>query len=142
MQYGYAKHAASSRNSYSGAKMKKPLALFALFTMTASLALAGPKQTGTVVSQTSVTCGEKKSKKQSLDLTCHQYVVRAGSIDYTVQQAKPEDKALIPLHATVEFKLDKSKMKVKANGESYEFKVISQALANSTPPAPASSTPN
>jgi len=42
----------------------------------------------------------------------------------------------------VQFKLDKSKMKLKANGESYEFKVISQALATSTPPAPASSTPN
>jgi len=122
--------------------MKKSLMLFALFAMTAPLGLAGPKQTGTIVSQTSVTCGEKKSKKQSLDLTCHQYVVRSGSVDYTVQQPKPEDQALIPLNATVEFKLDKSKMKLKADGNSYEFKVISQAAAGSTPPAPASSTPN
>jgi len=122
--------------------MKKSLMIFALFAITAPLGLAGPKQTGTVVSQTSVTCGEKKSKKQSLDLTCHQYVVRSGAIDYTVQQPKPEDQGLIPLNATVEFKLDKSKMKVKANGNSYEFKVISQSPAGATPPAPASSTPN
>lgn len=122
--------------------MEKSLMLFALFAITAPVGLAGPKQTGTVVSQTSVTCGEKKSKKQSLDLTCHQYVVRSGSIDYTVQQPKPEDQTLIPLNAIVEFKLDKSKMKLKANGNSYEFKVISQAPAGSTPPTPASSTPN
>ena len=120
--------------------MKKSLMLFALFAMTAPLGLAGPKQTGTVVSHTSVNCGEKKSKKQSLDLTCHQYVVRSGQVDYTVQQAKPEDQTLIPLNAKVEFKLDKSKMKLKANGDSFEFKVISQALASTTPPA--SSTPN
>ena len=122
--------------------MKKPLMLFSLFVLTGTACLAGPKQTGTVISQTSVTCGEKKSKKQSLDLTCHQYVVRSGSIDYTVQQPKPEDQALIPLNTPVEFKLDKSKMKVKANGNSFEFKVISQAAAGSMPPAPASSTPN
>ena len=120
--------------------MKKCVVLFVLFAMTAPLGVAGPKQTGTVVSQTSVTCGEKKSKKQSLDLTCHQYVVRSGSVDYTVQQPKPEDQALIPLNANVEFKLDKSKMKLKANGNSYEFKVISQTAAGSTPAAATSST--
>jgi hypothetical protein len=123
--------------------MKKSLMLFALFAMTAPLCLAGPKQMGTVISQTSVTCGEKKSKKQSLDLTCHQYVVRSGSVDYTVQQPKPEDQALIPLNTAVEFKLDKSKMKLKAaNGDSFEFKVISQAAAGTTAAAPTSSTPN
>jgi hypothetical protein len=120
--------------------MKKCVMLIVLVAMTAPLGLAGPKQTGTVVSQTSVTCGEKKSKKQSLDLTCHQYVVRSGSVDYTVQQQKPEDQALIPLNANVEFKLDKSKMKLKANGNSYEFKVISQTAAGSTPAPTTSST--
>lgn len=122
--------------------MKKSLMLFALFATIAPFGIAGPMQTGTIVSQTSVTCGEKKSKKQSLDLTCHQYVVRSGSVDYTVQQPKPEDQALIPLNSAVEFKLDKSKMKLKANGSSFEFKVISQAPAGSTPAAPALATPN
>ena len=121
--------------------MQKPLIVFAMLCVAATTCLAGPKQTGTVLSQTSVACGEKKSKKQSLDLMCHEYVIRAGSVDYTVRQPKPEDKTLIPLNAAVEFKLDKSKMKVKANGVSYEFLVISQAAAGTSPaattPAPA-----
>lgn len=115
--------------------MKKSLMVFAILCMAATACLAGPKQTGTVLSQTSVACGEKKSKKQSLDLLCHEYVIRSGSIDYTVRQPKPEDKTLIPLNSTVEFKMDKSKMKVKANGESYEFLVVSQAAAGSAAPA-------
>jgi len=117
--------------------MQKSLIAFAILCVAATTCLAGPKQTGTVLSQTSVACGEKKSKKQSLDLLCHEYVIRAGSTDYTVRQPKPEDKTLIPLNTTVEFKLDKSKMKVKANGESYEFLVISQAAASTTTPAAA-----
>ena len=124
--------------------MKKSLMLFTLVALTAAPCLAGSKPlSGTVLSQTSVACAEKKSKKHSLSLMCHQYVVRSGGIDYTVQQPKPEDQTLIPLNTQVEFKLDKSKMKLKANGESYEVIVISQAVAGSTPPAPAaSSSPN
>jgi hypothetical protein len=68
---------------------------------------------------------------------CHQYVIRSGSIDYTIQQPKPEDQTLLTLNATVEFKLDKSKMKLKADGKSYEFLVVSQAAA----PAGAATSP-
>jgi hypothetical protein len=125
----------------SGANMKKSFMLFALFAMTAPLDLAGPKQTGTVVSQTSVTCGEKKSKKQSLDLTWHQYVVRSGATDYTIRQQKPADQELISLNTTIEFNLDKSKIKFKANGKSYAYLVVGQAAA--TPSAgPAEATAN
>ncbi len=121
--------------------MKKFLILCAILAMTATASFAGPKQSGTVLSQTSVACGEKKSKKQSLDLMCQQYVIRAGSTDYTVQQPKPEDQALIPLNTRVQFTLDKSKMKLKANGKSFEFVVISQAAASSaTSPAPSALT--
>lgn len=119
--------------------MQKPVIVFAMLCVSAAVCVAGPKQTGTVLSQTSVACGEKKSKKQSLDLMCHEYVIRGRSIDYTVRQSKPEDKTLIPLNATVEFKLNKSKMKVKTSDESYEFLVISQAAASAAaaPAAPS-----
>jgi hypothetical protein len=119
--------------------MKKSLLIMAMISLTAASGFAGtPPQTGTVLSQTSVACGQKKSKKQDLDLMCHQYVIRSGSIDYTIQQAKPEDQTLITLNAPVEFKLDKSKMKLKANGKSYEFLVVSQAAA----PAGAANSPS
>lgn len=116
--------------------MKNCIPLFAAFAIAATIASAGtPPQTGTILSQTSVTCGQKQAKKQSLDLLCQQYVVRSGLTEYTVQQAKPEDKTLIPLNTTVEFKLDKSKMKLKANGKSFEFTVISQAAVDAAPSA-------
>ena len=114
--------------------MKKTLSLFATLALAATVVSAGSKpQTGTILSQTSVTCGEKKAKKESFNLMCQQYVVRSGSTDYTVQQPKPEDKTLIPLHTAVEFTLDKSKMKLKANGKSFEFTVVSQTAVNSSP---------
>jgi len=115
--------------------MKKILVLCAILAAAATVSFAAPKQSGTVLSQTSVACGEKKSKKQSMNLMCQQYVVRSGSTDYTVQQPKPEDQTLIPLNTTVQFTLDKSKMKLKANGKSFEFVVVSQAAV------PSSTTP-
>jgi hypothetical protein len=120
--------------------MKKFLPLFTILAVAATTVSAGPKaQSGTVLSQSSVACGEKKSKKQSLNLMCQQYVVRSGSTDYTVQQPKPVDQTLIPLNTTVQFTLDKSKMKLKANGKSFEFMVVSQtAAATSATPAPSS----
>ena len=121
--------------------MKKCIPLFTAFAIAATIASAGtPPQTGTILSQTSVTCGVKKAKKQSFNLLCQQYVVRSGSTDYTVQQPKPEDQTIIPLNTTVEFKLDKSKMKLKANGKSFEFMVISQTAANASPAASAPPT--
>lgn len=121
--------------------MKKCIPLFTAFAIAATIASAGtPPQTGTILSQTSVTCGEKKAKKQSFNLLCQQYVVRSGSTDFTVQQPKPEDQTIIPLNTTVEFKLDKSKMKLKANGKSFEFMVISQTAANASPAASAPPT--
>ena len=125
--------------------MKKFILLFAALAFAATIASAGtPPQTGTILSQTSVTCGEKKAKKQSFNLLCQQYVVRSGSTDYTVQVPKPEDKTLIPLNTAVEFKLDKSKMKLKANGKSFEFTVISQTAVNAAPVtvAPATAAQN
>jgi hypothetical protein len=113
--------------------VKKSLSLVAALLLTTMAVSAGPKpQPGTVLSQNSVPCGAKKSKKQDIDLLCQQYVIRSGSTDYTVRQPKPEDQTLIPLNTAIEFTLDKNKMKFKANGKSFEFLVVSQAAASAS----------
>jgi len=110
--------------------MKKSLLLFAVLLLSLSVASAGPQpQAGTIISQNSVACGAKKSKKEDIDILCQQYVVRSGSTDYTVRQPKPSNQTLIPINTPVEFTLDKNKMKFKANGKSFEFLVIAQAAA-------------
>jgi hypothetical protein len=115
--------------------MKKSLLLFAALLLSVWVASAGPQpQAGTIISQNSVACGAKKSKKEDIDILCQQYVVRSGSTDYTVRQPKPSNQALIPINTPVEFSLDKNKMKFKANGKSFEFLVVAQAAA--TPAAP------
>jgi hypothetical protein len=123
--------------------MKKLLTLFVALFLSAAVASGGPKpQPGKILSQTSVACGAKKSKKQDIDLLCQQYVVRAGTTDYTIRQPKPSDQHLIPINTAIQFTLDKNKMKFKVDGKSFEFIVISQAAASSGAAAPASSTPN
>ena len=111
---------------------KSPRVFVALFLVAAvGGAVAGPKpQPGTILSNTSVSCGTKKSKKQELDLMCQQYVVRSGSTDYTIRQPKPEEQELIPLNTPIHFNLDKNKMKFKVNGTSFQFVVVSQVAAS------------
>lgn len=123
--------------------MKKPLVLLAAVLFTATVSSPGPKpQPGTVLSHTSIACGAKKSKKQDIDLLCQQYVVRSGTTDYTIRQPKPADQALIPLNTAVQFVLDKSKMKFKANGKSLEFLVVGQTAVSPAATPSASSAPN
>jgi len=112
--------------------LKKSQTLFITLFLSAAVASAGPKpQSGNILSQTSVACGTKKSKKQDIHLLCHQYVVRSGNTDYTIRQPKLSELAIIPLNTAIEFKLDKDKMKFKADGQSLEFMIISQAAASS-----------
>jgi hypothetical protein len=123
--------------------MKKFLTFFAALLLAPAVGFAGPKpQPGTIVSQTSVACGSKKSKKQDIDLLCQQYVVRADATDYTIRQPKPSNLTLIPLNKAIQFTLDKNKMKFNANGTSLEFIVVAQAAASSTSATPPSSAPN
>jgi len=123
--------------------MKKSLTLLAALFLCVTVAAADSKpQSGNILSNTSVACGTKKSKKQDIDLLCQQYVVRSGTTDYTIRQAKPSEQPLIPLNTAIEFKLDNNKMKFKVDGKSFEFIVISQAAASSPAAAPASSAPN
>jgi hypothetical protein len=117
--------------------MRKPLTFFAVLLLSMAVAAGGPKpQPGTIVSQTSVACGAKKSKKQDIDLLCQQYVVRSGTTEYTIRQPKPSDQTLIPLNTAIQFTLDKNKMKFKVDGKSFEFITISQAAASATAPTP------
>ncbi len=123
--------------------MKKSLILLAALFLSATVAAAGPKpQSGNILSHTSVACGSKKSKKQDVDLLCQQYVVRSGTTDYTIRQPKPSDQTIIPLNTTVQFTLDKNKVKFKVNGKSFEFMVVGQAAASPAAATPAASAPN
>lgn len=123
--------------------MKNFLALFAVLLLGAAIATAGPKpQSGIILSQTSVPCGTKKSKKQDIDLLCNQYVVRSGTTDYTIRQPKPDEQHIIPLNTPIQFTFDKNMMKFKANGTSFKLMVISQAAVNSADGRPTASAPN
>jgi len=123
--------------------MKEFLTVFIALLLGGAVAPAGPKpQPGTIISQTSVACGAKKSKKQDIDLLCQQYLLRSQSSDYTIRQPKPTEQELIPVNTAIQFTLDKNKMKFKANGTSFQFVVISQAAAPSGPATAGSSSPN
>jgi hypothetical protein len=141
-------HAAQAAKAYiehhgKAIYMKTFLTLSAALFLSVAVASSGPKpQSGNILSNTSVACGTKKSKKQEIDLLCQQYVIRSGTTDYTVRQPKPSDQTLIPLNTTVQFTLNKNKMKFKANGESFEFVVISQAASSSAATTPAPSASN
>ena len=78
-------------------------------------------------------CGSQvKNKKQTAEVLCQEYVVRADTTEYHVRQEKPADKALIPVNTSVEFTLEKDKMKFKANGKKYEYLVVSESAAPAT----------
>jgi hypothetical protein len=123
--------------------MKKSLTLFAAVFLSAVVTYAGSQpQPGTILSQTSVACGAKKSKKNDIDVLCQQYVLRSGTTDYTIRQPKPSDQTLIPINTAIQFTLDKNKVKFKVNGKSFEFIVVGQAAASSAAATPASPAPN
>jgi hypothetical protein len=123
--------------------MKNSLSLLAALFLSAAVTSAGPQpQPGTILSQTSVACGAKKSKKKDIDVLCQQYVLRSGPTDFTIRQPKPSDQTLIPINTPTQFTLDKNKVKFKVNGKSFEFIVVGQAAASSAAPTPASSAPN
>src|ERR1700687_2039246 len=112
--------------------MKKAFLLGAVVFCGAIVLQAGNKpQAGTIISENSVACGStlekgKKNKQTSVEVLCQEDVVRTAG---TRRQAKPSDKALIPVNTPIEFTLDKDKIKFKANGKSYEYLVVSEAAA-------------
>ena len=113
--------------------MKKMHLLAVGLLLAAIPAAAKDPQPGTIISESSVACGSQiKNKKQTTDVLCQEYVVRSETTEYHVRQEKPADKALIPVNTSIEFTLDKDKMKFKANGKKYEYVIVSETAA----PAP------
>jgi len=118
--------------------MKKPFLVAAILFFGAILVQAGNKpQMGTIISEKSVACGStlekgKKNKQLSVEVLCQEYVVRTAGTDYHIRQLKPSDKALIPINTSIEFTLDKDKIRFKANGKSYEYLVVSEAAASAS----------
>ena len=107
-------------------------AVFCGFAMLA----ANTPTSGTIISEQSVACGEKKSKKSSTSVLCQQYVVHAGTTEYQIRQPKPSDAAIIPANTPIQFTLSKDKMKFKANGKGYEFLVVgTSAITPGSPTA-------
>lgn len=116
----------------------KKMNLLAVGLLVAAIpAAAKDPQPGTIISENSVACGSQiKNKKQTTDVLCQEYVVRSETTEYHVRQEKPADKALIPVNTSIEFTLDKDKMKFKANGKKYEYVIVSETAAPGPTPRP------
>ena len=122
-----------------GGDVRKTLVLVAVAVLAGIPAAAKEPQAGTIVSESSVACGSQvKNKKQTAELLCQEYTVRAEGTEYHVRQEKPADKALIPVNTSVEFTLEKDKMKFNANGKKYEYLVVSETAAPATAAAATS----
>jgi len=111
------------------------------YLLVAALVLAGipaaakEPQAGTIVSESSVTCGSQVTKKkETAELLCQEYVVRAGTTEYHIRQEKHADQELIPVNTSIEFTLDKDKMKFRANGKKYEYLVVSETAVATPKP--------
>src|SRR5271154_3254301 len=116
-----------------GGDVRKTFVLVAAVVLAGIPAAAKEPQAGTIVSESSVACGSQvKNKKQTAELLCQEYVVRTDGTEYHVRQEKPADKALIPVNTSVEFTLEKDRMKFKANGKKYEYLVVSETAAPAT----------
>src|SRR5277367_1357611 len=123
----------SQSMNFLGGVVRKTLLLVAGVVLAGIPASAKEPQAGTIISESSVACGSQvKNKKQTADMMCQEYVVRAETTEYHVRQEKPADKALIPVNTSVEFTLEKDKMKFKANGKKYEYLVVSESAAPAT----------
>jgi hypothetical protein len=122
-----------------GGVVRKTFLLVVAVVLAGIPAAAKEPQAGTIISESSVACGSQvKNKKQTTEVLCQEYVVRAETTEYHVRQEKPADKALIPVNTSVEFTLEKDKMKFKANGKKYEYLVVSESAA---PAAAAAAAP-
>jgi hypothetical protein len=124
-----------SAENLNGGTMKRVYLLAGAILLAGLPAAAKEPQTGTIVSESSVACGSQaKNKKQTTELLCQEYVVRTETTEYHVRQEKSANKELIPVNTSIEFTLDKDKMKLKANGKKYEYLVVSEAAAATPKP--------
>jgi hypothetical protein len=124
-------------------RMRTTFLLLAVSAVSLTAGAKDKEMSGTIVSENSVPCGsEAKSKKQTIQLMCQEYVLRTEATEYHVRQEKEAHKEMIPVNAPVEMTLNKDKMKFKVNGKSYEMLVVSESAAPAaTAPAPAAAKP-
>jgi len=114
--------------------MRKLSVVLGVSLLAASISWADSQvKTGTIVSQTSVSCGEKKSKKSSTDVLCQQYTVHTDTVEYQIRQQKPGDMDIIPPNTPIEYTINKNKMKFKANGKKYEFLIVGSLAMPAAP---------
>ena len=115
--------------------MRKSYILAAALGLATISAAAKQPRPGTIVSESSVACGEQlKNKKETAQLLCQEYLVRTETTEYHVRQEKHADQELIPVNSGIEFTLDKDKMKFKANGKKYEYLVVSETATAAPKP--------
>jgi hypothetical protein len=73
-------------------------------------------QTGTIVSMNSVRCGSRgKRHKSTLELLCHEYVIRTDSLEYHIRQQGDEHTDLLPVGQQAEFRLVKDVMRLRVS---------------------------
>ena len=116
--------------------MRKAYLLVAAMLLAGIPASAKEPQAGTIVSEISVACGSQvtKNKKGTMEVLCQEYVVRTETTEYHVRQEKAAKQEMIPVNTSIEFTLDKDKMKFKANGKKYEYIVVSESAVTAAKP--------
>jgi uncharacterized low-complexity protein len=100
-------------------------------------------ETATVVTMNSVPCGTKVAHhKKTSELLCHEYILRAGSTEYHVQQKEEKSSDLLTLGQQVTFTINKDRMRLhgtntKGKAKDFEFVVVSMTAAGEeNPPSP------
>jgi hypothetical protein len=113
--------------------MKHAFALVFIGLLVPSFAAARKSawQTGSIVSMNSVPCGSQGKGHRSIQLLCHEYLLRTTSLDYRFRQQDPKHGNLLPVGAQAQFRLVKDVMHLrvfqpdgKASKE-YDYLVIS-----------------
>jgi hypothetical protein len=125
-----------ARRKRQGGRMRKAYLLVAAMLLAGIPASAKEPQAGTIVSESSVACGSQvtKNKKGTMEVLCQEYVVRTETTEYHVRQEKAAKQEMIPVNTSIEFTLDKDKMKFKANGKKYEYIVVSESAVTAAKP--------
>lgn len=105
----------------------------AVIVLSASPAFADKTpMSGTIISMQSVDCGTKKqSKKSSTALLCQQYVIHTTNTEYQIRQQKPANQEILHADTSIQFTLDRDKMKFKVNGKKYEYLVVGTSVLTS-----------
>jgi hypothetical protein len=110
--------------------------------LSASVQAKDVSQTGTIVAMNSVNCGTKAGGKKTTELLCQEYVLRAGSTEYHIQQKQAKSSDILALQQQATFTLHKNQMRLHATNTSgkakdYDFVVVSMNTIEGTNPPSA-----